>query len=403
MVAEFEVIPTIIGILFLVIPAMLFGRICKRLGMSEVIGFVLAGVFLGPFALGGMIPLFDGGIVQLNDVTIALWEISGIVILFAAGLHFTFHDLIRAGPYSAVIGAMGVAAPLGLGFVVTQMFGFGWEVAVIIGAALCATSIAVSVTVLEELGKEKTKEGKILVNAAVLDDVIVLAVLSAVSSIVVYHVAPTIDSIAVTVLGGIGLWFVILLAAVFVLPKIIYGVASASPTSLEVRGTKQGAALGSAFGFAAIAYLVGLNPIVGAFAAGMGLAGSKLASQVREFVGRLKVIAEPLFFAVVGAHVNIGLVLDVNWIFFAAILAVAVASKVLGCGIPASLMLRDSRKGFCVGYGMVARGEVALIILGIGLATSILGNEIYATLVIVVLATIVISPTLLRIGARKGP
>lgn len=402
MVAEFEVIPSIIGILFLVIPAMFFGKICRKLGMPEVIGFVLAGVFLGPFALGGTIPLFDGSIVQLNDVTIALWEISGIVILFAAGLHFTFHDLIRAGPYSAIVGVAGVAAPLSLGFVVAQMFGLGWEVAVLIGATLSATSIAVSVTVLAELGKEKTKEGKILVNAAVLDDVIVLAVLSAVSSIVVYHAVPSIDSIAITALGGIGFWFVILLAAVFVLPKIIHGIATASPTSLEVRGTKQAAALGSAFGFAAISYVVGLNPIVGAFAAGMGLAGSKLASQVREFVGRLKVIAEPLFFAVVGAHANIGLILDVNWIFFAAILAVAVSSKVFGCGIPASLMLRDARKGLRIGYGMVARGEVALIILGIGLSASILNNEIYSTLVIAVLATIIISPTLLRIDARQN-
>ena len=402
MVAEFEVIPSIIGILFLVIPAMFFGKICRKLGMPEIIGFVLAGVFLGPFALGGMIPLFEGSVVQLNDVTIALWEISGIVILFAAGLHFTFHDLIRAGPYSAIVGVMGVVAPLGLGFVVTQMFGFGWEVAVLIGATLSATSIAVSVTVLTELGKEKTKEGKILVNAAVLDDVIVLAVLSAVSSIVVYHAVPSIDSIAITALGGIGFWFVILLAAVFVLPRIIHGIATASPTSLEVRGTKQAAALCSAFGFAAISYVAGLNPIVGAFAAGMGLAGSKLASQVREFVGRLKVIAEPLFFAVVGAHVNIGLILDVNWIFFAAILAVAVSSKVLGCGIPASLMLRDARKGLRIGYGMVARGEVALIILGIGLSASILNNEVYSTLVIVVLATIIISPTLLRIDAHQN-
>ena len=97
-----------------------------------------------------------------------------------------------------------------------------------------------------------------------------------------------------------GFWFAILLGAVFVLPRIIHGVATASPTSLEVRGTKQAAALGSAFGFAAISFLVGLNPIVGAFAAGMGLAGSKLASQIREFIGRLKVIAEPLFFVVIG-------------------------------------------------------------------------------------------------------
>ena len=396
MVSEFEVIPSIIGILFLVIPAMLFGKICKRFGISEIIGFVLAGVFLGPFALGGIIPLFEKSIVQLDNVTIALWEISGIIILFAAGLHFTFHDLLRAGPRSAIIGIMGVAAPLALGFVITQLFGFGWEIAVLIGATLSATSIAVSVTILEELGKEKTKEGNILVNAAVLDDVIGLAVLSSISSIVVYHAIPTVDSIAITALESIGFWFAILLGAVFVLPKIIHGVATASPTSLEVRGTKQAAALGSAFGFAAISFLVGLNPIVGAFAAGMGLAGSKLASQIREFIGRLKVIAEPLFFAVIGAHVNIALILDVNWVFFAAILAAAISSKVFGCGIPASLMLRNSKKGFRIGYGMVARGEVAFITLGIGLYTAILNDEIYSTLVMVILATIIISPILLR-------
>ena len=396
MVSEFEVIPSIIGILFLVIPAMFFGKICKRLGISEIIGFVLAGVFLGPFALGGIIPLFERSIVQLNDVTIALWEISGIIILFAAGLHFTFHDLVRAGPRSAIIGVMGVATPLVLGFVITQLFGFGWEIAVLIGATLSATSIAVSVTILEELGKEKTKEGNILVNAAVLDDVIGLAVMSSVSSIVVHHAVPTFDSIAITTLESIGFWFAILLGAVFILPKIIHGVATASPTSLEVRGTKQAAALGSAFGFAAISFLVGLNPIVGAFAAGMGLAGSKLTSQIREFIGRLKVIAEPLFFAVIGAHVNIGLILDVNWIFFAVILAAAVSSKIFGCGIPASLMLRNSRKGFRIGYGMVARGEVAFITLGIGLSAGLLNDEIYSTLVMVILATIIISPTLLR-------
>ena len=96
------------------------------------------------------------------------------------------------------------------------------------------------------------------------------------------------------------------------------------------------------------------------------------------------------------AHVNIALILDVNWVFFAVILVAAVSSKVFGCGIPASLMLRDSRKGFRIGYGMVARGEVAFITLGIGLSAAILNDEIYSTLVIVILATIIISPTLLR-------
>ena len=400
MVSEFDVIPSIIGILFLVIPAMFFGKVCKRFKIPEIIGFVLAGVFLGPFALGGIIPLFEGSIVNLDDVTIALWQISGIIILFAAGLHFTFHDLIRAGFRSAVIGIVGVITPLTLGFIITQLFGFSWEVAVLIGATLSATSIAISVTILAEIRKEKSKEGNILVNAAVLDDVLSLAVLSTAVSIITYHTVPTIESIVIVTLKEIGVWLAILLGAVFILPKIVHGIATARPSSLEVRGTKQAAALGSAFGFAAISSIAGLNPIVGAFAAGMGLAGSKLATQIREFIGRLKVIVEPLFFAVIGAHVNIGLLGEVNWIFFIAILSIAVLSKVLGCGIPASLMLRSSKKGFRIGYGMVARGEVAFITLGIGLAANILNAEIYSTLVVVILVTIIIAPMLLRVSYR---
>lgn len=102
------------------------------------------------------------------------------------------------------------------------------------------------------------------------------------------------------------------------------------------------------------------------------------------------------------AAINIGLILDVNWVFFVEILAATVSSKVLGCGVAASLMLRDSKKGLWIGYGMVARGEVAFITLGIGLAAGILNSETYSTLVIVILATIIISPTLLRMGARKN-
>ena len=403
MVAEFEVVPSIIGILFLVIPAMMLGKICKKFGISEIIGFVVAGVILGPFAIGGQIPLFEWGIIHFDDATIALWEMSGIIILFSAGLHFTFRDLIRAGPIAAVIGALGVTVPLVAGYGISQVFGFGWEVSTIIGATLSATSIAVSVTILKEIKREKAREGKILVSSAVIDDVIGLAVLSAVAAIIINHATPTIELVTITLLENVGLWFALLLVAVFILPKIIKGIAIASPSSIEVRGTKQGAALGAAFGFSALSFMVGLNPIVGAFAAGMGLADSKLASQVREFIGRLKVIAEPLFFAIIGAHVNIGLFFDVNWIFFAGILIVAVSSKVFGCGLPAALMLKDTRKGLSIGYGMVARGEVAFITMGIGVVTGALNDEVYATLVFVILATIIISPTLLRRAYRGIP
>ena len=396
MVSEFDVIPTIIGILFLVLPALLLGKLCAHFKISEIIGFVAAGIMLGPFALGGIVPLHGKPIVELNDVMISLWQISGIIILFSAGLHFTFHDLIKAGFKAAVVGILGVVVPLALGYFVTLWMGYDWITALLVGTIFSATSIVVAVTVLEEIGKEKSKEGNILVNAAVLDDVLGLAILSVVVSLVTLHTVPTLESVAVTTLMGIGFWFMILLMAVYVLPKIVQAVASMSSSTLEARGIKQGVALGSAFGCAAIASSVGLSPIVGAFAAGMGLAGSKLSTQIREFVGRLKIIVAPLFFAVIGAHVDVTQISSINWMLFGVLLAVAVGSKILGCGVPASILLRSRKGGFRIGYGMVARGEVAFIVAGIGLAMSVVSEELYATMIFVILATIVIAPILLK-------
>ncbi len=396
MVSEFDVVPTIIGVLFLVLPALLLGRLCLHFKIPEIIGYVVAGMILGPTALGGLIPLFDKPIVELNDIMMALWQISGILILFSAGLHFTFHDLIKAGPKSAVIGVFGVIVPLSLGYFITIWLGFDWTVAVIIGTALSATSIAVSVIILEEVGKEKSKEGNILVNAAVLDDVLSLAILSAVISLVALKTVPTIESVAITTAIEIGFWFLILLGAVYLLPKIVHAVAQMSPATLEARATKQGVALGSAFGLAAIAASVGLNPIVGAFAAGMGLAGSKLANQVREFVDELKVIVAPIFFAIIGAHVDISQISSINWVLFLVILTIAIFSKVGGCGIPAAIMLKSRKSGLRIGYGMIPRGEVAFIVAGIGLAFEVISDEIYSTIVFVILATILIAPILVR-------
>ncbi|WP_316504961.1 cation:proton antiporter [Nitrosopumilus sp.] len=396
MVSEFDVIPTIIGILFLVLPAMLLGRLCERFKIPEIIGFVVSGILLGPFAVGGIIPLFGKPLVELNEVMVSLWQISGIIILFSAGLHFTFHDLIKAGSKSAIIGIFGVILPLVLGYFISILMGFDWIVSIIIGTIFSATSIVVSVTILEEIGKEKSKEGNILVNAAVLDDVLGLAVLSTVVSLVTLNAIPTIESVAFTAITEIGFWFLILLGAVYLLPKIVHAVASMSSSTLEERGIKQGVALGSAFGLAAIASSVGLNPIVGAFAAGMGLAGSKLARQVREFVGRLKVIVAPLFFVIIGTHVDLTQIPSINWILFGILLSIAVGSKILGCGIPASLFLKSRKRGFRIGYGMIARGEIAFVVAGIGLSMSILSEELYSTIIFVILSTILIAPILLR-------
>jgi len=401
MLSELDVIPSIIGILVLVIPAMLLGKLCSHFRLSEIIGFVIAGIIFGPFAIGGTIPFHDKSLVVLDDLVLSFWQISGIVILFSAGLHFTFHDLRKAGLKAATVGIGGVVLPLFLGYLVSNLLGFEWMVSIVIGAAISATSITIAVTILEELGKEKTKEGNILVNAAVLDDVLGLAILSAVISVIVTKSVPSVESIIFSTAESIGFWFLILLASVFFIPKIMHYAATARPASLESRGTNQAAAIGSAFGIAAIAGSLGLNPIVGAFAAGMGLAGSKFATQVREFVGRLKVMFAPLFFAVIGAHVDIEKMLDIDLVVFLVILGVAILSKILGSGIPAGIFLKNKAKGLRVGFGMIARGEIAFVTVGVGLSHGILTESVYATVVFVILGTIFISPPLLKKSFSK--
>jgi len=402
MVTEFDIIPTLLGILVLVIPSMLFGRICKHFGISEIIGFVIGGIVLGPFALGGLIPFFDRPLVELNNLMLAFWQIAGIIILFSAGLHFTFSSLKHVGFQAVIIGVTGVVVPLGFGYGISILFGIDWMVAMIIGATLSATSITAAVTVLGELGKEKTNEGNILVNAAVLDDVIGLAILSSIISIVIAHSLPSLETILFEVSESLILWFVLLLGAVFLLPKIVHAVAVTRPTSLESRGIKQATALGSAFGMAAIASIIGLNPIVGSFAAGMGLAGSKLAKQVKEFVGELQIIFAPFFFAIMGANVDISNISNVDLFLFFVILVVAVFSKILGSGIPAIILLKNKNKGLRIGCGMIVRGEIAFITAGVGLSYGIISDSIFSTLIFVILGTIFIGPILLRYSFKKN-
>ena len=401
MVSEFDAIPILVGILVLVIPSMLLGKICKHFGISEIIGFVVGGIILGPYALGGLIQFYERPIVEINDLMLSFWQIGGVIILFSAGLHFTFSSLKHAGIQAAIVGTSGVVVPLVLGYGISILFGIEWMVAMIIGATLSATSIAGAVMILEELGKEKTTEGNILVNAAVLDDVLGLAILSSIISLVIAHSLPSLDSILFEISESLILWLILLLSAVFLLPKIVHVVAVTRPTSLESRGTKQATALGSAFGMAAIAASVGLNPIVGAFAAGMGLAGSKLANQVKEFVGNLQIIFAPFFFAIMGAHVDITNILNVDLLLFFIILIIAVFSKVIGSGIPAIILLKNKNKGLRIGYGMIVRGEIAFITVGLGLAYGIISESIFSTLIFVTLGTIIIGPILLRHSFKK--
>jgi Kef-type K+ transport system membrane component KefB len=392
MVLEFEIIRIVITIVVVILLGIIFGKICAKFHISELIGFIVAGLVLSPHSLGGFLVIFDEPLIVMNDWTVIFGIVAGIIILFSAGLHFTFKDLKKAGLKSGTIGFLGLAAPLIIAYYVSISLGLDWISSFLIGLTLSATSIAVSVTALKELGTQNTEEGNVLVQAAVIDDVLALSVLAAVSSIVVSQTIPDLSTIAFEGIQKIGFWIIMLLVSAFILPKIVHFISEKNHSD-NIMGVF---AMGSAFGFAGFASALSLNPVVGAFAAGMGLASAKVVVQIRHLTENLRFIFAPFFFGLMGLHVDITTIVEINWIYFGVLIIVAVFSKVLGCGISAGLFLKSKRKGMVVGFGMVPRGEIAFIIAGTGLAMNAFSSEVFSTLIFVVLFTILITPVLLK-------
>jgi Kef-type K+ transport system membrane component KefB len=358
---------------------------------------LLAGIIVGPFALGS-IPIFDGKpLVILNETVRQIGEISGLVILFIAGLHITPREFLRGGAASFTIGALGVIVPFFLGYYVFSLFGLDVLQSVLIATALTATSIAITVSVLNELGKMQSKEAKIILGAAIVDDILAIAVLSVVVSMVqTGNMTPNIIDIMLLILKVLGIFALLLIGAIIIIPKILH-----AERLWKARGSIEGIVTGSFFGASAIAAAVGLSPIVGAFSVGMAVASTKLIKRVKEYVDKLEIIFAPLFFAIIGAQVDLtGINLDVL-ILSAIIIIVAIVSKLVGCALPALMFLRTKSKAMKVGIGMISRGEVGLIIAGIGVSSGALSSNIYTAVIIMVAVTTLITPVWLKRAYSK--
>jgi len=392
MVLEFDLIQVVSTIVLVIVLGIILGKICRRFHISEIIGFIVAGLVLSPYSLGGFLVISDEPLIALNDWTLIFGMVAGIIILFSAGLHFTFDDLKKAGMKSGIIGFLGLATPLITGYYVSLFLGLDWISSLLIGLTLSATSIVVTVTALKELGIQNSDEGNVLVQAAVIDDVLALSVLAAISSIIVSQTIPDFNTIAIEGIQKIGFWIIILLVSAFILPKVVHFI-SEKYHSNNIIGAF---AMGSAFGFAGFASAISLNPVLGAFAAGMGLASARVVPQLRHLTENLRLIFAPFFFGLIGLHVDITRIAEINWIFFSVLLIVAVFTKVLGCGIPASVFLKSKPKGMIVGFGMIPRGEIAFIIAGTGLALDVFSSELFSTLIFVILISILITPILLK-------
>ena len=392
------VIHVLISLAILLFAAKIFAELFNKLKLPVVLGELFAGIIVGPFALGSL-PLFDGKpIVILDETMRQIGEISGIVILFIAGLEITPREFLRGGPASFTVGACGVIVPFFVGYYAFTAFGIGALQSVLVATALTATSIAISVRVLTELGKMQTKEAKLILGAAIADDILAIAVLSVVTTMVqTGNMTPDVFDITFLILKILGIFTALLAAAIFIIPKILH-----AERLWKSRGSIEGIVTASFFGAAGIAAAVGLSPIVGAFAVGMAVASTKIIRRVEEYVDKLEIIFAPLFFAIIGAQVNLtGINLNVL-LLSSIVIAVAIVTKLIGCGLPAMLFLRNKSKAMKVGIGMISRGEVGLIVAGIGVTSGALSSNIYTTIIIMVAITTLITPLWLKREYSKG-
>jgi len=390
-------IHVIISLALLLFTAKIFAEIFHRVKLPIVLGELLAGIVIGPYALGGL-PLFNGEPLVILDETIKnIGELAAIVILFVAGLEITPREFLRGGASSFTIGALGVIVPFFVGYFVFSLYGLEALEILLIATALTATSIAISIQVLSSLGKMQTKEARLILGAAIVDDILAIAVLSVVLTMVqTGNTTPDIMEITFLILKILGLFVALLVGSILIVPRILH-----REKLWKSQGSIEGITTAIFFGGAGIAALIGLSPIVGAFAIGMAVASTRLIKQVEEYVHKLQIIFAPLFFAIIGAQVDLrGINLDV--LLIAGILVfIAIVTKLLGCGLPSIIFLKDKSKAMKVGIGMISRGEVGLIVAGIGATSGVLSGDIYTAIIVMVAVTTIITPIWLKKAYSK--
>ena len=380
---------------FLLVVALFAGFLFARFGQPKVIGYILIGVVIGPSLLGIIKPGGEETVSGLPEAIMMLAELGSLVLLFMVGLECDLRKIYTKKSISIALG--GVIVPWVGGFFVAYLAGYDIE-AVFIGATLVATSVAVTASVISDLGLIGGHISNAIVGAAVVDDILGMIVLSISKGMSLGGVDA--GELALLVIGAVV--FVIMGAWIGTrfLVKFVFNVQiSGYKRKLPLSGFTL--ALAIAFLYAFIGELIGISGIVGAFVAGTVFAGSALRDGIRKGTQYLEALFVPLFFVSLGTVVNLGEIWN-TIMFGVSLTIVAVATKVVGCGLPAWLSGMSKWDSIAVGVGMTPRLEVALVIAYYGLSTGIIGVDLYSVVVFMGLVTALVSAPVLKHALRRG-
>jgi Kef-type K+ transport system membrane component KefB len=392
---------------FVLVGAKLLGALVERTGQPAVLGELVFGILLGNLALVGGPSL---AALQASETFAILAELGAILLLFEVGLESTPRDMLAVGIPATKVALAGVAAPMALGFGIGRAMlpAESWMVHAFLGAMLAATSVGITARVLQDAQAIRTPSARIILGAAVIDDVLGLVVLAIIAGVIrAASLGQSLEPSGIALIVAKALAFLVGAIAIgsYVSPRVFRGALA-----LRAKGVVLPLALGFCFGLAWLAALAGLAPIVGAFAAGLVLEdvhfedhlkrGERRLHDSLQAIGGLLV---PVFFVRMGMLVDVGTFLRPGVLGFAIVLTLAAMVGKWACG----LVTPRGISRITVGVGMMPRGEVGLIFAGIG-ATLMLGGhpvvgpDTYAAAVFMVVVTTMATPPLLLWSLRRA-
>jgi Kef-type K+ transport system membrane component KefB len=374
-----ETLDVLVGLFILLLAAKVGEEIFRRLGQPGVVGELAGGFVVGPYALGLVVP---------GETAQVLSEIGVVILLFSVGLEIKTDELLSVGRPAAVTATLGVIFPIAVGAGYALLTGQSPSTAAFVGLALAATSIGITSRVLADLGVLDRRFSRIIIGAAVIDDILALILIGIVSGAATGDLGLATLGLVVGALGFVGLGFAIARRArglrreVFTWP--LFADTPLVPVFLVM------------LGLAILAAFIGLAAIIGAFVAGLIIAETEAQDEVEHDIKPLASIITPFFFAVTGAQLDLGALTDPALAVAAVILAlVGIATKVAAGIIGAWDAGRWS--ALTVGVGMSPRGEVGIVVVGLGLSLGLLSPELFSVVLVAVVLTTVAAPVMLNL------
>jgi len=380
-----ENITQLLFILFLIYAsAKLLGELFERFKQSAVIGEILAGVILGPQVLN---------LIGTSEIFPVLAEIGVIILLFTVGLQTRTEEIMRVGSTSLLVAVLGVIFPFVFGYLYTLIIHHPTVEAMFIGAAMVATSVGITARVFADLGIVETKVARVILGAAVIDDVIGLLVLAIVTGL--GKGTLSFVKIGLITLEAVGFIIFLIIIGRRVVHRMVPRVAS-----FRTKDAVLSAAIILCLFLSAVSSYIDLAAIIGAFLAGMILSGLNLEYNLSIKTESLYNFLVPFFFVILGSWIDLSIFSQPTLLWAALVITIfAIIGKLLGCGLGALNL--GKKEALMVGFGMVPRGEVGMIIASIGLSMKAITSDLYTVIIFMVMATTFITPPILRKLVKK--